>query len=225
MSAALRYPVDAQPFVPRLAQKLMVKFLIEHAAAGIFADVGVGKTGGVLAAFRILRRRRLARRMLVVAPLRVAHLVWPAEAEKWLEFRDVSIAVLHGPKREEALYSGAEVCVINYEGLDWLLQAERRPSPAGRVSIQADLKRFRALGFDTLVVDECFPAGTKVLTCIGELPIEDLRVGDFVETDAGLRRIKRTQRRRAYHFVELELNNGRKITCTPSHPFFTDIGW
>src|SRR4029077_868994 len=107
MSAALRYPVDAQPFVPRLAQKLMVKFLIEHAAAGIFADVGVGKTGGVLATFRILRRRRLARRMLVVAPLRVAHLVWPAEVKKWQEFSDIRLAVLHGPQRDELLASDA----------------------------------------------------------------------------------------------------------------------
>lgn len=154
MSAAFQYPVNAVPFVPRLAQRIMIKFLLEHAAAGIFADVGVGKTGGVLAAFRILRRRKLARRMLVVAPLRVAHLVWPAEVAKWDEFRDVSIAVLHGPKREEALASDAEVCIINYEGLDWLLEAERRTSPAGRVSIQVDLKRFRALGFDTLVIDE-----------------------------------------------------------------------
>ena len=155
MSAALQYPVDAIPFVPRLAQRLMVKFLLEHAAAGIFADLGVGKTGGVLAAFRILRRRKLARRMLVVAPLRVAHLVWPAEVRKWDEFRDISIAVLHGPKREEALSSGADVCVVNYEGLDWLLQTERRESPlTKKVSIWTDLKRFRALGFDTLVMDE-----------------------------------------------------------------------
>ena len=148
------YRNGAEPFVPRLAQKIMIKFLLEHAAAGVFADVGVGKTAAVLAAFRLLRRRRLARRMLVVAPLRVAHLVWPNERQRWIDFHDLRVAVLHGARRDELLASDADVCVINYEGLDWLTAAERRVSLAGRVSMQVDLNRFRALGFDTLVMDE-----------------------------------------------------------------------
>jgi SNF2 family DNA or RNA helicase len=144
----------AKPFIPRLAQKLIVKHLLEHAEAGVFADVGVGKTSAVLATFRFLRKRGLAKRMLIVAPLRVAHLVWPIEARKWQDFHDLKVAVLHGSKREELLASDADVCVVNYEGLDWLTSAMRVTSPTGRLSMQIDLKRFRTLGFDTLVMDE-----------------------------------------------------------------------
>jgi SNF2 family DNA or RNA helicase len=131
-----------------------MKFLIEHAAALLAAEPGVGKTSTVFGAFKVLKKKGMARRMLVIAPLKPCYLVWPKEADKWRDFADLRIAVLHGPKKDAALASDAEVCVINPEGLDWLLGATKVKSASGRTAVTVDTRRFRALGFDTLVVDE-----------------------------------------------------------------------
>jgi SNF2 family DNA or RNA helicase len=144
----------SEPWRPHAGQKKAVKFMIEHAAAGILADPGVGKTSCAYAAFLWLKRRSLARRMLVIAPLRPAQLVWPAEQQKWTDFADLTVEVLHGPKKDESLARGSDVCVINPDGLDWLLDAQRKTNAKGRVSVTCDIRAFRELGFDTLVIDE-----------------------------------------------------------------------
>ena len=146
---------EPRKWVPSRDQVKGMKFLLEHAAAGLFADPGCRKTSIVYGAFKILRKKGLARKMLVIAPLRVARLVWPAEARKWIEFNDLRIEVLHGPKKAEALRRDADVYIVNYDGLDWLLGATRtRSERTGRVSVTVDLAGFRKLGFDTLVCDE-----------------------------------------------------------------------
>ena len=144
----------AEPWKPHAGQRKAVRYLVEHAAAGLFADPGVGKTSTVYAAFEYLRRRGLARRMLVIAPLRPAQLVWPAEREKWKDFQHLRVEVLHGPKKDAALARESDVCVINPEGLDWLIGAVKTKTRTGKVAVSADLRAFKALGFDTLVVDE-----------------------------------------------------------------------
>lgn len=116
--------------------------MLERQAAGVLLDPGLGKTSIVLAAFDILRRKKLARKMLVIAPLRPCYLVWPAEIDGWADFKHLRYSILHGRRKEEALEADADVYIINPEGLDWLL------------SKNFDLRRWRALGFDTLVIDE-----------------------------------------------------------------------
>ena len=90
----------SEPWRPHGGQKKAVKFLLENAVAALLADPGVGKTSCVYAAFRFLKRRGLAGRMIVVAPLRPARLVWPAEREKWKDFADLRVAVLHGKDKD-----------------------------------------------------------------------------------------------------------------------------
>lgn len=114
--------------------------MLERQAAGVLLDPGLGKTSIVLAAFDILRRKKLARKALVIAPLRPCYLVWPAEIEGWDDFKHLRYAILHGKNKEAALASDADIYIINPEGLDWLLNRNG--------------KQWRALGFDTLVVDE-----------------------------------------------------------------------
>ena len=153
-SEGISYAVQPVPWTPHAGQRRGVKFLLEHAAAGLFADPGVGKTTIVLGAFKVLKAKKLATRMLVVAPLRVAHMVWPAEIMKWADFHGLRVEVLHGPRKDEALARDADVYVINYEGLDWLLGATRTRGANGRVAVTADVKAFKAHRFDTLVIDE-----------------------------------------------------------------------
>lgn len=76
-----------------------------------------------------------------------------------------------------------------------------------------------------LIVDECFPAGTQVLTPEGTQDIETLRAGELVLTSYGPQSILHVFHGLAYELVTLELTDGRCITCTPNHPVFTDRGW
>ncbi len=113
-------------WVPHPYQIEAMKFMVSHGSAGLFLDPGLGKTSIVYGAFKILRKAGLVRNMLVVAPLRPAHSVWPGEAAKWDDFQDLKVVVLHGKNKEELLCSDADVFVINYEGLDWLFKSMLR---------------------------------------------------------------------------------------------------
>lgn len=139
---------------PHVGQKKAVKYLLEHAVAALLADVGVGKTSIVYAAFKMLKKRGIAKKMLVIAPLRVTQLVWPAEARKWTDFSGLRVEVLHGPDKEAALFRDADVYVINPEGLSWLLDEQKSVTRTGKVTVVCDPREFKKLGFDTLVIDE-----------------------------------------------------------------------
>lgn len=139
---------------PHAYQKKAVKFLLEHSAAALFLDPGLGKTSVTLAAIKLLKREGLVDKVLIIAPLRVCYSVWPREMEKWEDFKDLRIEVLHGKDKDDALERDADIYVINPEGLDWLLGAAKTKGVSGKTAVTVDVKRFKSLGFDTLVVDE-----------------------------------------------------------------------
>lgn len=113
-------------WAPSAAQELAVRLLVEQPAAGLLLDPGLGKTSSVLAALKLWRRRGAAKRLLVIAPLRVAELVWPAEAAKWADFESLRVHVLHGKGKTAAALADPDVdiYVINPDGLAWLTQQE-----------------------------------------------------------------------------------------------------
>lgn len=80
--------------------------------------------------------------------------VWPDEIEKWKDFNELKIVILHGPKKDEQLKQEADIYAINPEGLDWLLDVQKTKTPRGKTRVNVASKRFKAFGFDTLVVDE-----------------------------------------------------------------------
>src|SRR5690348_17543460 len=106
----------AQRWVPHNYQKKAVRFLLEHAAAGLLLDPGLGKTSITLAAIKVLKREKMLDRALIVAPLRPAQLVWPAEQRDWLDFNGLDMVVLHGDHKEDILYEDHTIYVINPEG-------------------------------------------------------------------------------------------------------------
>lgn len=114
----------------------------------------MGKTAETLAALSFLIKKQLVSKVLLIAPLRVCDLVWPKEVKKWADFNHLRLIVLHGPKKDQLLKEDADIYVINPEGLDWLLQVEKAKTASGKTKVTVDLRRFRQLGFDTLVIDE-----------------------------------------------------------------------
>lgn len=128
--------------------------MIEHAAGALFLDPGLGKTSITLAAIAFLIKRGIINKVLLIAPLRVCHSVWPKEVEKWKDFNHLRVVVLHGPDKQYLLEQDADIYVINPEGLDWLLQVEKSKTASGKSKVGVDLRRWKKLGFDTLVIDE-----------------------------------------------------------------------
>lgn len=89
-----------------------VEHLWDHPRAGLFLEMGLGKTATVLQA---LTPEHLP--ALVVGPKRVAENVWPAEVALWRP--DLTIAVSAGPpeKRRAALKAGADITAIGVANL------------------------------------------------------------------------------------------------------------
>lgn len=146
---------SSKPWTPHAYQKKAVKFLVEHGAGALFLDPGLGKTSITLAAIKLLKKKKIIEKVLLVAPLRVCHSVWPAEVEKWKDFNELEVCVLHGPNKAQLLEeSNADIFVINPEGLDWLLDAQKTKGKNGKTQVKVSIRRWKKFGFDTLVIDE-----------------------------------------------------------------------
>lgn len=170
--APLEYAVSKKDWNPHDYQKRAMKWLLEHAGAGLFLDPGLGKTSVTMGALKVLKRKHKLGRALVVAPLRVCASTWPNEAAKWNDFAALRLHVLHSDfcDKDRAIEGDGDIFCINPEGLSWLLGAEyrrtvvkRRNKATGmveeveKVTLHIPPKRLRwlySLGFTTLVVDE-----------------------------------------------------------------------
>ncbi len=73
--------------------------------------------------------------------------------------------------------------------------------------------------------EHCFPAGVKVSTPTGTKNIENVHVGDWVETTKGPRQVTRLYSHFHSGNVHEIATNDAKVVCTPNHPFFTSNGW
>jgi hypothetical protein len=113
------------PFKPGRHQTIGAQYIVDHDRCMVVADPGLGKTGMGLMAFDILKLcGSNFFPALVLAPKRVADVVWTGERDKWSTFHDMSIIKVMGDKeaRVAALrQSIADIYVCNYENSDWLV--------------------------------------------------------------------------------------------------------
>jgi SNF2 family DNA or RNA helicase len=114
-------------WVPHEYQKKAIKFALQSGSCQLWLAPGMGKTAITLQVMKSLRQAEQIKRVLVLAPLRVAQSVWQQEATKWLNFENISIDVLHGAGKEK-LFATSEsfVNVLNYDGLAWLSHQVRK---------------------------------------------------------------------------------------------------
>ena len=134
---------------PKPEQEEAVKVMLGQAAVALFADPGKGKTSISLATFKVLKNQGLAKKMLVVAPLFVAHNSWPGELKKWAEFNGFTYAILHGKDKEKELDRDVDIYIINYEGLLWLF-----PDPSPKAHPKDRHTRHLTWNWDVLCLDE-----------------------------------------------------------------------
>ena len=105
-------------------QEYAVKFIEEHSVSALLLDMGLGKTITTLTAINNLMFDMFeVRKVLIIAPLRVARDTWPAEIEKWEHLRHLrySVAVGTAEERVAALQADADIYIIKRENVDWLV--------------------------------------------------------------------------------------------------------
>lgn len=105
---------------PHQYQQNAVKFLIENGSGQLWLDPGLGKTSITLESLKILRKAGAANKVLIVAPLRPAYAVWPEEIKKWDNFNELTISIIHGPKKEQRFNNDDFIHVTNFETLGWI---------------------------------------------------------------------------------------------------------
>ena len=89
-----------------------------------------GKTVTTLTAIRDLMYDTFeVKRVLVVAPLRVARDTWPEEIRKWDHLKDLTCSVVVGTvaERRRALQKKADIYIVNRENLVWLYEHCKMP--------------------------------------------------------------------------------------------------
>jgi hypothetical protein len=186
-------------------------FLVANAATGaLLADeMSLGKSCQALTAARALRGdEATGGRTIVVCPAH-ARGVWQDEAAKW--WPKAAVTTLSGTKPNaigahiDGL-AGPDIVIIHqdilYAWADSLIEWQPR----------------------TLIIDECFPAGTL----IDGWPIEKLASGDAVKTAIGMGSVGRTMCRSVHigDMILIQTDDGREIICTWAHPFLlAHYGW
>jgi SNF2 family DNA or RNA helicase len=115
-------------FKPHDYQKYAIDYILSHPITAAILDMGLGKTVITLTAIEeLLHDRFEVRRILVVAPLRVAKTTWPDEIKKWDHLSGLRYSVVIGTpqERKAALQEDVDIYIINRENLTWLMQQDR----------------------------------------------------------------------------------------------------
>lgn len=145
----------SKTFTPHHYQKYCINRMISDPELGLFLDMGLGKTVITLTAINDLRYNRFAvRKVLVIAPKKVAEATWSQEAARWDHLKKLRINLILGTatKRIRALNTPGDIWVINRENVPWLVDYTANAWPFDMVVLDEltsfkspKAKRFKAL--------------------------------------------------------------------------------
>jgi len=125
-------------------QKTMRTHCIVNEYAGLFAEMGLGKTPVCLSVIDYLMYQDYAvRKCLIIAPKNVAESVWTDERDKWDDFNHIDMVKIMGTEKQRlaALREKSDVYIINVDNVPWLVDTY-----------------MSAWDFDMIIIDEssCF---------------------------------------------------------------------
>ena len=138
----MRQKNEMRPYQDRIATHLY-----EHDAAMAVLRPGSGKTVTALTAIEELIRDKVIRHALVIAPKRVARVVWPDEIDLWKHTTKLRYTVLDGSplQREMALLEAnvrsRDITIVGLDVAQWLVENLEQQSDNSPL-------------FDLLVIDE-----------------------------------------------------------------------
>ncbi|AEG61768.1 DEAD/DEAH box helicase [Desulforamulus ruminis] len=184
-------------YEPHEYQDYATRFILEHPIAAVLLEMGLGKSVITLTAiFDLTLDSFEIRRVLVIAPLRVARDTWPAEIEKWDHLKGLTCSVAIGSEaqRKAALLKRAQVYIINRENVDWLVNKSGLPFDFDMVVIDElssfkdnGSKRFKALrkvrpGVRRIVGLTGTPSANGLMDLWAEIGVLDMgqRLGRYI---------------------------------------------
>ncbi|WP_394523690.1 DEAD/DEAH box helicase [Lacrimispora sp. JR3] len=142
-------------FIPHAYQQHCIDKIQEIKKIGLFLDMGLGKTVTTLTAIKDLKYNRFqVRKVLVIAPKKVAEGTWTKEKDKWDHTKMLRVSQVLGSlsKRIRALNTPADIYIINRENVVWLVDYYRNAWPFDMVVVDESssfkshkAKRFKAL--------------------------------------------------------------------------------
>lgn len=142
-------------FKPHAYQQHCIEQILKVKKLGLFLDMGLGKTVTTLTAVKELKYNRFqVRRVLIIAPKKVAEGTWTKEAAKWDHTKMLRVSPVLGSqtKRIRALNTPADLYIINRENVVWLVDYYRNAWPFDMVVVDESssfkshsAKRFKAL--------------------------------------------------------------------------------
>ena len=132
-----------ETFQPFPNQIPMIGHLLENDRAALFVSPGKGKTVVTLTALDTLATCGQLRGALIVAPLRVCSITWPAQVERWAHTRWMRVAHLRTAEGLKAWHEqAADIYLINSELLP------------NRLPLMFPKRKSFVCPVDTLVIDE-----------------------------------------------------------------------
>jgi SNF2 family DNA or RNA helicase len=135
IEAHYEWPGLHKPFAH---QKKTAAFLTLHRKAFCFNEQGTGKTSSVIWAADYLMNIGQIKRVLVICPLSIMQSAWQNDLFKFAMHRTSAVAHSYSrDKRVEAINSGAEFVIINFDGTEIVFDA------------------LDTADFDLVVIDEC----------------------------------------------------------------------
>jgi SNF2 family DNA or RNA helicase len=127
-------------------QNNAVQFMRETPKAGLFVDMGLGKTGCVLTVLDDLFTHGQAERALIIAPLRVAVQTWPTELREWKHTCWLPYTLIRArpgktfrENMRRLMRVNTPISIINREQVTWLVE---------------EWARMGKWPYDVIVVDE-----------------------------------------------------------------------
>lgn len=184
-------------YEPHEYQDYATRFILKHPIAAVLLEMGLGKSVITLTAiFDLTLESFEIRKVLVIAPLRVARDTWPTEIEKWDHLRGLTCSVAIGTEaqRKAALKKRAQVYIINRENVNWLINKSGLPFDFDMVVIDElssfkdnGSKRFKALrkvrpGVRRIVGLTGTPSANGLMDLWAEIGILDMgqRLGRYI---------------------------------------------
>jgi SNF2 family DNA or RNA helicase len=142
-------------FKPHAYQRYCISRIIDTPKIGLFLDMGLGKTVTTLTAVKDLKYNMFrVRKVLVIAPKKVAEGTWVREKDKWDHTKVLRVSAVLGTqkKRIEALNTPADIYVINRDNVTWLTDFYKNDWPFDMVVIDESssfkshsAKRFKSM--------------------------------------------------------------------------------
>lgn len=143
-------------YQPHEYQAYATQFIIDHPVSAVFLQMGLGKSVITLTAiYDLIFNRFEVKKVLAIAPLRVARDTWPAEIDKWDHLSGLTYSVAVGDEhtRNAALMRDAHIYIINRENVQWLVEDSAAPFDYDMIVIDelSSFKSWQAKRFKSLL--------------------------------------------------------------------------